>query len=57
MSRGLPIGAVSVVGVMLFAWPFVGADLPASTPAWTLTLACIGGLKFCRASAKPFGGG
>ena len=51
MRRGLPIGVVSVVGIMLFAWPFVGADLPASTPAWTLTLACIGGLMLVEAGA------
>ena len=52
MRRGLPIGIVSVAGILLFAWPFIGSDLPASTPAWTLTLACIGGLMLVEAGAR-----
>ena len=44
MSRALPVGVVSLGGVILFSWPFLGSGLPASTPAWTLTLACIVGL-------------
>jgi energy-coupling factor transport system substrate-specific component len=42
--RALPIGVVSLVGIVLFSWPFLGSGLPASTPAWTLTIACVVGL-------------
>jgi energy-coupling factor transport system substrate-specific component len=42
--RTLPIGVVSLVGIVLFSWPFLGSGLPASTPAWTLTIACVVGL-------------
>jgi energy-coupling factor transport system substrate-specific component len=44
MSREVPVGVVSLVGLLLFLWPFLGSGLPANTPAWTLTLACIAGL-------------
>jgi energy-coupling factor transport system substrate-specific component len=44
VKRAVPIALVSVAGIALFAWPFVGSDLPASTPAWALTLASIAGL-------------
>ena len=52
MRRGLPIGVVSLIGVALFAWPFVGSDLPASTPAWTLCLACIAALLLIEAGTR-----
>jgi energy-coupling factor transport system substrate-specific component len=52
LSRGLPIGAVSLVGLALFFWPFVGSGLPAATPAWTLTLACIAGLFLVEAGTR-----
>lgn len=52
MKRGLPIGVVSLIGVALFAWPFVGSDLPASTPAWTLSLACIAALLLIEAGTR-----
>jgi energy-coupling factor transport system substrate-specific component len=52
MKAGVPIGAVSVVGIALFAWPFVGSDLPASTPAWALMLACIGALILVEAGTR-----
>jgi len=42
--RALPVGLVSLCGIALFAWPFLGSGLPASTPAWTLTFACVVGL-------------
>ena len=45
----MPIAIVSLAGLALFVWPFTGTDLPASTPAWTLTLACIGGLLLVEA--------
>ena len=44
MIRALPVGVVSLGGIVLFAWPFLGSGLPASTPAWTLTIACVVGL-------------
>ena len=44
MIRALPVGLVSLGGIVLFAWPFLGSGLPASTPAWTLTFACVAGL-------------
>ena len=44
MIRALPVGLVSLCGIALFAWPFLGSGLPASTPAWTLTFACVVGL-------------
>jgi energy-coupling factor transport system substrate-specific component len=42
--RALPVGLVSLCGIVLFAWPFLGSGLPASTSAWTLTFACVVGL-------------
>src|SRR5947209_2065351 len=44
MNRNVPIALVSLAGVALFAWPFFGTSLPASTPAWALTVACLAGL-------------
>ena len=44
MTRALPVGLVSLAGLMLFAWPFAGLDLSASTPAWALMLASVAGL-------------
>ena len=41
MSRALPVGLVSLAGLVLFIWPFGSSGLPASTPAWTLALACV----------------
>jgi energy-coupling factor transport system substrate-specific component len=43
---------VSLVGVLLFLWPFLGSGLPANTPAWTLTLACVAGLFLVEAGAR-----
>jgi len=43
---------VSLVGVFLFVWPFLGSGLPANTPAWTLTLACVGGLFLVEAGTR-----
>lgn len=42
--RNLPIAIISLPGLLLFLWPFFGSDLPASTPAWTLTLAAVSAL-------------
>ncbi|HLZ94856.1 MAG TPA: ECF transporter S component [Candidatus Dormibacteraeota bacterium] len=52
MTRGLPIGIVSLAGVALFAWPFIGSDLPASTPAWTLSVGCIAALLLVEAGTR-----
>jgi energy-coupling factor transport system substrate-specific component len=52
MRRALPVGVVSLVGVLLFLWPFLGTGLPANTPAWTLTLACVAGLFLVEAGTR-----
>lgn len=52
MSKALPVGVVSLVGVLLFLWPFLGSGLPTNTPAWTLTLACVGGLFLVEAGTR-----
>ena len=52
MIRALPVGVVSLGGIVLFAWPFLGSGLPASTPAWTLTLACVVGLFLVEAGMR-----
>src|SRR5207245_4985537 len=50
--RALPVGVASLGGIVLFAWPFLGSGLPASTPAWTLTLACVVGLFLIEAGMR-----
>jgi energy-coupling factor transport system substrate-specific component len=50
--RALPVGLVSLCGIALFAWPFLGTGLPASTPAWTLTFACVVGLFLVEAGMR-----
>jgi energy-coupling factor transport system substrate-specific component len=50
--RALPVGLVSLCGIGLFAWPFLGSGLPASTPAWTLTFACVVGLLLVEAGMR-----
>ena len=52
MTKAMPIGLVSLVGAVLFGWPFIGSDLPASTPAWTLSVACIAGLILIEAGTR-----
>jgi energy-coupling factor transport system substrate-specific component len=52
VSRALPVGVVSLVGVLLFLWPFLGSGLPANTPAWTLALACVAGLFLVEAGTR-----
>ena len=52
MKRAIPIALVSLAGIALFAWPFTASDLGASTPAWTLTLACIAGLFLVEAGTR-----
>jgi energy-coupling factor transport system substrate-specific component len=48
----MPVGLVSLVGLILFFWPFLGSGLPANTPAWTLTLACVVGLFLVEAGTR-----
>jgi energy-coupling factor transport system substrate-specific component len=44
MNRALPVGVISLAGFALFAWPFFGTGLSASTSAWALVLAAVAGL-------------
>jgi energy-coupling factor transport system substrate-specific component len=52
MRRAVPIALVSLAGVGLFAWPFLGTSLPVSTPAWALTVACLAGLFLVEAGTR-----
>lgn len=52
MKGSLPIGLVSLAGIVLFAWPFAGGALPANTPAWMLMLACVAGLLLVEAGTR-----
>jgi len=52
MKRALPVGLVSLAGLVLFAWPFFGSDLPANTPAWTLAIGCVTGLMLVEAGSR-----
>ncbi len=52
MSRNVPIALVSIAGLALFAWPFFGTSLPASTPAWALTVACLAGLVIVETGTR-----
>lgn len=48
----MPVGLVSLAGLVLFAWPFAGSGLPADTPAWALMVACVGGLFLVEAGTR-----
>ncbi|MDQ6772743.1 MAG: ECF transporter S component [Candidatus Dormibacteraeota bacterium] len=52
MTRSLPLGAVSLLGLALFVWPFLGSGLPSYTPAWTLALAAAAGLLVVEAGVR-----
>jgi energy-coupling factor transport system substrate-specific component len=52
VRRALPVGVVSLAGVVLFSWPFFGSELPASTPAWTLAIAAVAGLFLVEAGMR-----
>ena len=40
----MKVGVVSLLGLPLFVWPFLGQPLPASAPAYTLALGAVGAL-------------
>jgi energy-coupling factor transport system substrate-specific component len=44
IRRELPVGLVSLVGLALFFWPFIGHGLPPDAPAWSVALAMAAGL-------------
>ena len=48
----VPIGLVSLAGAVLFLWPFFGSDVPTTTPAWTLSIACVAGLFLVEAGTR-----
>ena len=52
MSKELPVGLVSLAGLLLFAWPFLGSGLPDNTPAWALMLACLSALFVVEAGTR-----
>ncbi len=52
MKRALPLGLVSLAGVVLFAWPFFGTWLSAGTPAWALMLTCVAALLLVEAGTR-----
>ena len=52
MKRQLPVALVSVLGLGLFVWPFVGTGLPADTPAWALMLGCVAALFVVEAGTR-----
>ena len=50
--RQLPIGLVSLLGLVLFFWPFIGRGLPADTPAWSVAVAATAGLLLVEIGAR-----
>ncbi len=52
MRKELPVGIVSLAGLVLFAWPFVGSGLTDNTPAWALMLACVAALFVVEAGTR-----
>ena len=52
MKNVLPVGAVSLVGLVLFCWPFFGSGLPDNTPAWALMLACVAGVLLVETGTR-----
>jgi energy-coupling factor transport system substrate-specific component len=52
MTKALPVGIVSLAGLALFFWPFIGSGLPAHTPAWTLTVGCVAALFLVEAGTR-----
>lgn len=52
MNRQLPVAVVSLAGLALFCWPFLGTGLPDNTPAWMLMLACLAALIAVEAGTR-----
>jgi energy-coupling factor transport system substrate-specific component len=52
MKRALPVGVVSLAGLALFCWPFIGSGLPANTPAWALAVGCVAALLLVEAGTR-----
>ena len=52
MKKALPVGLVSLAGLILFCWPFIGSGLPANTPAWALSVGCVAGLLLVEAGTR-----
>jgi energy-coupling factor transport system substrate-specific component len=52
VRRAVPVGLVSLAGVVLFAWPFFGTGLPADTPAWMLAVGCVAALLLIEAGTR-----
>ena len=52
MRRALPVGLVSLAGLSLFCWPFIGTGLPANTPAWALSIGCVAALLLVEAGTR-----
>jgi len=52
MRNALPVGIVSLVGLVLFAWPFAGSGLQAGTPAWALMLAAVAAVILVEAGTR-----
>src|SRR5258706_5586003 len=52
MRRALPVGLVSLAGLFLFCWPFIGSGLPANTPAWALSIGCVAALLLVEAGTR-----
>ena len=52
MRNALPVGVVSLVGLALFGWPFIGSELPANTPAWALMVGAVAGLLVVEAGMR-----
>lgn len=46
------MGVVSLAGLALFCWPFFGSGLPANSPAWALTVACLAGLFLVESGTR-----
>ena len=51
-AKNLPVAIISLPGLALFLWPFFGADLSASTPAWSLMLATVAALFLIEAGTR-----
>ena len=52
MRNVLPVGIVSLGGLVLFAWPFAGSGLQAGTPAWALMLGAVAALILVEAGTR-----